>query len=208
MHQIEFIHSVTHSKSFDALTTYQLLGKTLDDREKGEASWGRQPSTVLRLPGPVILSWRSGFQTVPSFGGCGHRQTASSAALKAADVSFYGVTGMQLTPSQAPGGETGLMGCQEEEQEDACARPLASCSLTATPALASTCSPITRPSGLLWWGSQVAWLPLWVQPACGTSRGVERAEGEGKLTLLHSLLSATCSGRGCSPSFTAPAQIG
>ena len=149
---MEFIHSVTRSKSSDALTTCQLMGKTLDDREKGEASWGHQPSMVLRLPGPVILNWRSGnygFQTVPSFGGYGHRHPASSAALKAADVSFYGGTGMQLTPSQAPGRETGLMGCQEEEQEGACARPLASWSLTARPVLASTCSPIARPSGLL-----------------------------------------------------------
>lgn len=37
---------------------------------------------------------------------------------------------------------------------------------------------------------------------CGTSRGLERAEGEGKLTLLHSLFLAACSGRDCSPSFT------
>ena len=207
---MEFIHSVTLSKSSDALTTCQLLGKTLDDRQKGEASWGHQPSMVLRLPGPVILSWRSrknGFQTLPSFGGCGHRHPPSSAALKAADVSFNAGTELRLTPSPGPGRETGFVGCREEEQKDTCSRPLASWNLTASPVLVFPCSPTTRPSGLLRWGPLVAWLPLWVQPKCGTSRGLEPAEGEGKLT-LYSMFSAPCSGRDCSPSFTAPAQIG
>lgn len=180
---MEFIHSVTRSKSSDALTTCQLLGRTLDDRQKGEASWGHQPSTVLRLPGPVILSWRSGkngFQTVPSFGGCGHRHPPSSAALKAADVSFNAGTELRLTPSPGPGRETGFVGCREEEQKDTCSRPLASWNLTASP----VCwSPLAPPSpdplgcfdGAPWWPGFLSGCGQRVAPAADWSRQRERA---------------------------------
>lgn len=89
---MEFIHSITHSESSDTLTMCQLLCKTLDSREKGEAAREPQSPTLLHLPGPVILSWQSrssGFLTIVSCSEHGHRHPASFAALKAVDISFY-----------------------------------------------------------------------------------------------------------------------
>lgn len=132
-------------------------------------------SPSSRSSNSELAKWKEWVSNSPVVWWMWPQASSSSAALKAADVSFNAGTELRLTPSPGPGRETGFVGCREEEQKDTCSRPLASWNLTASP----VCwSPLAPPSpdplgcfdGAPWWPGFLSGCGQRVAPAADWSR--------------------------------------